>query len=109
MSAIVIEDKWLKIAQMFGQVEQVVHLALQSYFIEQCQQRFNQATIKITEYRKKYQCDYETFKQAVQTDDNFIKSVEAQNPFWEEDAMEWEYWLEEQKKWHNQLKVISPH
>ncbi len=106
MSTIIIENKWLKIAQLFGKTEQVVHQALQSYFNEQCQQRLNQANAKINYFSQKYQCDYETFKQGVQTDDDFLKSVETKNALWEEDAMEWEYWLEEQNKWQNQLKVI---
>ncbi len=109
MSTIIIENKWVKIAQLFGQAEQVVHQALQSYLNEQCQQRFNKATAKISDYSQKYQCDYEMFKQAVQTDEDFLKSVETKNALWEEDAMEWEYWLEEQKKWHYQLKIISQH
>ncbi len=80
--------------------------ALQHYFIEQCQQRIKQIATQMNEYEQQYQCNYETFKQTIQTDKDFLKKIETQNPFWEEDAMEWEYKLEEYKTWHNRLKAI---
>ncbi|MBI1927761.1 hypothetical protein HYR99_26425 [Candidatus Poribacteria bacterium] len=106
MLTIAIDNEWVETAQLFGDVERVVKEALQVYLIEQCQQRIKVADTQITTYDQKYQCDYKTFKQSIQTDEDFLKRVEAQNPLWEEDAMEWEYWLEEHQTWHNQLKTI---
>jgi hypothetical protein len=106
MQTIAIDDEWVKTAQLFGDMESVVKEALKFYSIEQCQQRIQKSAAKVAEYSQKYQCDYEHFKYAVQTDENFLKRVEAQYPLWEEDAMEWEYWSEENQTWQSRLEVI---
>ncbi len=106
MQAIPVANEWVETVQLFGDVETVVKEALRDYFIEQCQQRINKAVVTVVGYNQKYHCDYETFKRAVQTDEDFLTKIEAQNPLWEEDAMEWEYWLEEQQTWLNRLGDI---
>ncbi|NJN98737.1 MAG: hypothetical protein HC875_33930 [Anaerolineales bacterium] len=106
MPTISIDNDWVETAQLFGEVEQVVKDALRTYSIEQCIQHIEQATTKIKRYSQQYDCDYDFFKQAVQTDETFLAKVEAQNPLWEEDAMEWEYWLEERQAWTQRLETI---
>ncbi|MDI6791282.1 MAG: hypothetical protein QME81_00205 [bacterium] len=109
MITISIEDEWIETAQLFGNVKNIVKKALRAYSVEQCQQRINQATTKIASYVQKYDCEYETFTQAVQTDKDFLTKIETQDPLWEEDAMEWKYWVEEQQAWRNQLEAILRH
>lgn len=106
MLRISIDDEWVQTVQLFGDVESVVKKALRAYFIQQCQQRIREVAIKIAVYTQKYDCDYETFKHAIQTDQDFLTRIEAENPLWEEDAMEWEYWLEELQTWKHRLKAI---
>ena len=106
METITIDNEWVEIAKLFGEVDSVVKEALQAYSIEQCQRRINKAAMQINTYAQKYQCDYETFKHAVQIDEGFLTKIEAISPLWEEDAMEWEYWVEERQTWHNQLEAI---
>lgn len=106
MQTISIENEWIETAQLFGNVEQVVKEALRTYSIEQCIQHINQATAKIKGYVQQYDCDYDTFKQLVQTDPDFLSKVEAQQPLWEEDAMEWECWLEDRRVWTQRLEAI---
>lgn len=106
MPTISIDNDWVETAQLFGEVEQVVKDALRTYSIEQCIQHIEQATAKIKRYNHEYQCDYGFFKQAIQTDEAFLVKVEAQNPLWEEGAMEWEYWLEERQAWTQRLETI---
>ncbi len=106
MLTISIDDEWVETAQLFGDVNSVVKEALQAYAIEKCQQRIDQAATKIAAYEQKYHCGYKAFKQAIQTDEDFLIGVESQNPLWEEDAMEWEYWVEEQQVWRKQLEAI---
>ncbi len=89
MLTISIEDKWVDTVQLFGDVERVVKEALRAYLTEQCQHRIERAAAKIDTYTQKYACDYNNFKQSVQTDEDFLIKIEAQNPLWEEDAMEW--------------------
>lgn len=107
MTTISIDDEWIETAQLFGDVKSIVKKALRAYYLEQCQQRINKAATKVAFYERKYNCNYENFKQAIQTDENFLRKIDAQHPLWEEDAMEWEYWLEEQQRWQNQLEAIS--
>jgi len=106
MTTISIDKEWVETAQLFGDVKSIIKEALRSYSIEQCRQRIDNATAKVALYSRKYDCDYKTFKAAIQTDEDFLKKTDAQNPLWEQDAMEWEYWLEEQQTWHNQLEAI---
>jgi hypothetical protein len=107
MLAVPVANEWVETVQLFGDLEKVVTEALQAYAVEQCQQRIQKAATKIANYNQKYRCDYETFKQVIRTDEGFLSAVEARNPLWEEDAMEWEYWLEEQQAWLNRLGDIS--
>lgn len=106
MPTISIDNDWVETAQLFGEVEQVVKEALRTYSIEQCIQHIEQATAKIKGYSQHYSGDYDFFKHAIQTDEAFLAKVEAQNPLWEEDAMEWEYWLEERQAWTQRLETI---
>jgi len=106
MLEVPVANEWVETVQLFGDLETVVKEALRNYSIEQCQQRINKAVVAVAGYNQKYHCDYETFKQAVQTDEDVLATIEAQNPLWEEDAMEWEYWLEEQQAWLNRLSDI---
>jgi hypothetical protein len=105
-TTITIENKWFETAKLFGDVEIIIKQALQLYFKQQCQQRIDEATDKIMMYHQKYGCNYHTFKQSIQMDEDFLTTVELQNPLWEEDAMEWEYWLEEKQAWHHHLQAI---
>ena len=107
MTTITLEKEWIKQAQLFGDVEEVIKDALQAYFIKESQQQVYHAAAQIKTYHQKYQCDYHIFKERVQTDEEFLAKVEHQNPFWEQDAMEWEYWCEEYQTWHTHLNNIS--
>lgn len=106
MITVPIADEWVETVRPFGNIEQVVQDALRDYSVEQCQKRINKAVTAIASYSQKYDCDYEQFAQAVQTDADFLAAVEAQNLLWEEDAAEWNYWLEEQQTWLNRLGNI---
>ena len=80
---------------------------LKAYSIEQCRQRIQQAAEKAAVYTQKYLCEYERFAYAVQADENFLQQIETQYPLWEEDAIEWKYWTEEQQTWQSRLETIS--
>jgi hypothetical protein len=91
-----------KYAEMF-----IPHRGGLFYFcIEQCLKHIRDAASKIAVYNKKYNCNYETFTNAVQTDKEFLLDMESRNPLWEEDSMEWEYWHEEYRAWQNRLEII---
>lgn len=102
-----LQPKWIEMAQEFGDLDTVVEDALRAYFLTQSQARMNEAERQISAYRQKYQCDYDSFQSLVQTDAQFLMQVEASHPLWEADAMEWQYWLEEQAEWRRRLAAIS--
>lgn len=108
MSVISIEiaDEWIRTAQWFGNAKDIIREALKTYSVEQCLKHIRDIAAKIAVYNNKYHCNYETFSNAVQTDKDFLLKVESQNPLWEEDAMEWEYWQEEYRSWQNRLEII---
>jgi translation initiation factor 2 alpha subunit (eIF-2alpha) len=106
MPKIAIDNELFNTVQLFGKVESVVKQALLTYITEQGQQRLQQAVTHLAHYQQQYQSDYDTFKQAVQTNEAFLKQLEAQYPLWEADAMEWEYWREEYRTWRNHLQAI---
>lgn len=106
MQTIAIDEEWVQTAQLFGETEKVIKEALKVYSIRQCRQRVRKAAAKIAAYGQKYHCAYTEFERAVQTDEGFLKRVEAQSPLWEEDAMEWEYWVEEHRAWQSRLEAI---
>jgi hypothetical protein len=106
MATITIEQEWLETAQLFGDAESVIKQALRDYAIQQCQQRISYATAKAEVYKRTFHCSYETLRESVKTDEVFLALVESQNPLWELDALEWEYWLEEQQTWREQLAAI---
>jgi hypothetical protein len=107
MQTISLDESWIETARLFGDVNQIVTEALRAYSLEQCRQRINAVASKIAFYSQKYQCDYPFFKNAVQTDEAFLAKIEAENPLWEEDAMEWAYWIEEETQWRTRQARIS--
>ncbi len=106
MDSIALEQEWVETAQLFGDAKSIVKEALRTYAIEQCQRRIDEAAAKIAVYARKYGMDHERFVKEIQIDEEFLNEVESENSMWEQDVMEWEYWLEEKKTWHVQLATI---
>jgi len=104
MTTIHVRDDLVKTLRLFGDAESVVSDALKRYAIQQCIERIDQAVNKAKAYEARYKCDYQTFSTRVQTDDDFLRTVEAVNPTWEEDAMEWEMRLREVETWTKRLE-----
>jgi len=88
MPTITLDSKWIESAKLFGDVKIVVQDAIRNYSIEQCKTRINEAVSNKRNYAQKYGCDYNRFKNSIQTDENFLGKLEKINPLWEEDAME---------------------
>lgn len=106
MTTISLEDKRIETARLFGDAESVVREALKAYLSDQCRKHVPESSEKLSLYTEKYGCDYAAFRHSVQTDGAFLELLEAREPLWEEDAMEWEYWTEEHQAWQNQLGTI---
>ncbi|MBI4791012.1 MAG: hypothetical protein HY782_28615 [Chloroflexi bacterium] len=106
MSAVAVKDDLLNVAKLFGDVETVITDAVRHYAIDQCVERIESARAKIREYEVKFGTDYLTFASRVQTDAEFLRRIEAKNPLWEEDAMEWKYRSDEVVEWTQTLERI---
>ena len=104
MTTIQVRDDLVETLRLFGDAESVVSDALKRYAVQQCVERIDRAVHKAKAYEAQYQCDYRTFSTRVQTDDDFLRTVEAVNPTWEEDAMEWEIRLREAETWTKRLE-----
>lgn len=106
MSAVAVRNDLLNVARKFGDIDTVISDALRRYTIDRCAERIENARAKIREYEKKYGVIYSTFARRVQTDAKFLRRVEAKNSVWEEDAIEWQYRIEEVKEWTETLERI---
>ncbi len=106
MATVFIENEWIETAKLFGDVGSIVREASWAYLVQQFRQKIAEADGKIGTYDRKYDCDYSTFKKSVQTDEEFLKKIESRNPMWEQDAMEWEYRIEEKQAWTSRLAAI---
>lgn len=107
MQTITLDNEWIETAKLFGDVEMVVQDALRNYSIDQCKARIKKAVSKQKKYFEKYGFEYHHFKNDIQINKDFLKEIERKNPLWEEDAMEWEYWVEEEETWRKRLEAIS--
>jgi hypothetical protein len=106
MQNVLIDDRWAETARLFGDTETVIREALKFYSAEKCRQHIRKAEERLSAYNEKYNCNYECFSQAVRTDEKFLSETESQNPLWEEDAAEWEYWHEAYEARQNRLEDI---
>ena len=102
-----LNDELIKIAQLFGETEKVIKTALQGYLYTQCREQLTKAQQHIDKFEQKYQCAYVEFNQNIQTNESFLQQIQQQNPLWEEDAMEWLYWVEEYQLWEQRQQSIS--
>ncbi|MBM3127267.1 MAG: hypothetical protein FJ009_01365 [Chloroflexi bacterium] len=106
MSAVAVRNDLLNVAKKFGDIDTVISDALRRYTIDRCAERIEKARAKIREYEKKYSVTYPAFARRVQMDAKFLRRIETKNPVWEEDAMEWQYRIEEVKEWTETLERI---
>lgn len=102
-----LNDELIDTAQLFGETEKIIKTALQSYLHIQCHHQLEKTRLQIENYERKYQCTYTKFNENIQMDEEFLRRIQQQNPLWEEDAMEWSYWVEEYQIWQRHLQIIS--
>ena len=106
MPAVAIKRDLVNVAKKFGDVDTVVAEAVRRYAIEQSIERMEHARAKIREYEKRYGVAYPVFARRIRTDAKFLRHIESKFPVWEEDAMEWEYRIDEATEWTETLANI---
>jgi hypothetical protein len=106
MSAVAVKGDLLKVAKKFGDLDTVVSDALRRYTVDRCVERIEKGRAKIRAYEKKYGVAYPVFARRVQTDAKFLRRIESKDPAWEQDAIEWQYCIEEVAEWTETLERI---
>ena len=104
METIALAERYVNTLQVFGEVDELINQAVEQYLIDQLIERIKQARSKVTEYERTYEGqDYATFSRRVQLDAEYYEQVRRLNSLWEQDALEWMYWVEELQTWTQQL------
>lgn len=107
MTTIFIKEEYAEILNSFGNLESAIDLALKRYTIEQITAKIAELKQKNLYYQNKYQCDYLTFSQKIETDETFINYVESNiEKLWEIDLSDWEFSDGGIKDWTEKLQTI---
>jgi len=106
MSTIMVRERYVDTLRVFGEIDRLVNEAVEQYLIRRIIERIKLAREKTKEFEKRYGQDYKTFSRRVQLDEEFYNQVNAGNPLWEQDALEWKYWDEEVRDWTEKLNAI---
>lgn len=106
MSEITINMEYLETLKIFGGVDKLIDEAIEEYLIAKVVERIRMIRQKVSKYEKQYNLKYSDFKENMQTNQAFYEKLDKTNPLWEQDILEWEYWVEELKDWTTKLEDI---
>ena len=107
MTTIAVRDLYLEVLAPFGNVQDMVDLALQRLSIEQITTRIAELRQRDIAYRKRYGMDYPTFVARSASDEQFVTQMEATiSKTWEKDLADWEYCYEGALDWTRRLQSI---
>ncbi len=103
-----INDKYAQILSTFDvDLQSAVDDALQKYLIEQIRIKIVTLKQKVSVFKKKYGCDYETFHKKISEDEAYVNQVECNiDKMWETDLFEWELCHKGIKDWTDQLQNV---
>ena len=107
MVTVAIQDKYVEMLNVLGDVQAAVDLALQRYTIEQVTAKLSELRRREAGYRAKYGLDYPTFAQRTATDEGFVHKVETQvSKVWEVDLADWEFCYKGIQDWTQRLQTL---
>lgn len=107
METVALAERYINTLQVFGEVDELVNRAVEQYLVDRIIERIKLARSKVVEYKAAYDDqDYAAFSRRVQLDKDYCDHVRQANPLWEQDALEWMYWVEELQTWTRQLNDI---
>lgn len=107
MMTVAVRNKYVEALSTFGNLEEVVDLALQRYTIEQVTTKRAELIRQDADFQAKYGMDYESFSQRIATDEAFVDEIEANvNRLWEMDLAEWEFCNKGIEDWTRKLQAI---
>jgi hypothetical protein len=107
MATISINDKYVEILTVLGDLQDAINAAVQRYTIEQIATKITELRQKEVMYQSKYGLDYPTFAQRIGEDEEFVSQVETRvNKMWEIDLADWEFCYKGIKDWTKKLQGI---
>ena len=100
-------DDWiLEFMSSFGDLNEVVRLALKQYFINEILKRIEPLKDSIVEWETQYGMPHDTFHAKVVDDQDFLRQLNQTHPMWEADLLEWASQQQEFDQWMKQLESI---
>ncbi len=106
MSEITVNTEYLETLKIFGSVDKLIEEAVEEYLIAKVVERIKMSRQKVSKYEEQYNLKYADFRENMQTNQVFYEMIDKSNPLWEQDILEWEYWVEELKDWTTKLERI---
>jgi len=106
MSEITVNIEYLETLKIFGNVDKLIDEAVEAYLIAKVVERIKMIHQKVNKYEEQYNLKYPDFRENMQTNQDFYEKIDKTNPLWEQDVLEWEYWVEELKDWTTKLECI---
>lgn len=104
---VAVQDKYVRVLEPLGDLQQAVDMALQRYAIDQVAARIAELRQRDQAWQAKYGCDYDTFVQRIARDEAFVAHVEeAISKTWELDLAEWEFCHKGAQDWTRHLQAI---
>ena len=106
MEALRIDERYRRVLEGFGDVQEAVQEAVRRFIIDKFSERIEHCRKEIEHFEWKYGCMYEQFVEKIGTDDSpgFIKELDNKQPFWEADFNLWETYVEELEDWRERVR-----
>jgi hypothetical protein len=92
MTTIPIRDQYVAVLSTFGDLQELINLALQHYTIGKITNKIQELRQKEAGYQVKYGLPYLTFAQRTAQDESYVQQIETTiSKTWEIDLADWEF------------------
>lgn len=107
MTKVSINDKYVEILTILGDLQDAINVAVQRYTIEQIATKITELRQKDASYQTKYGMDYLAFTQRIAEDEKFVNQIEVNlDKMWEIDLADWEFCYKGIEDWTKKLQNI---
>jgi hypothetical protein len=107
MTTIPIKDQYVTVLSVFGDLPEVINLALQHYTISKITSKIQELRQKEAVYQLKYGLPYLAFAQRTAQDESYVQQIETTIcKTWEIDLADWEFCHQGIADWIQTLQDI---
>jgi len=107
MMTIPVNEKYIEVLTVFGDLQEAIDSAVQRYTIEQITGKIRELRQRDAQYQAEYGMDYPTFAQRIAEDDTFVNEIETNiSKLWENDLADWEFCYKGIQDWTHTLQTI---